>query len=404
MTDAVVLRDRLRAALHQPLRDAPAPRIESVTELTDLSALGGRWFQSPHGPGYVVESVYEAGHEHGRIALHRALSVNPVRLAGQIRDERLGECHPRDFLYVDTETTGLGGAGSLVFLAGIARFDGSLLRLRQYLLPSPAYEGGLLGGLAEELEDARALVSYNGKSFDVPLLESRYILSRQTAGWRTLPHLDLLHPNRRLFRGEFDSHRLVRMEVELLGFEREDDCPSAEVPGMYFRFQRTSDPTCILPVLRHNAWDVLSLVALAAHLASVCDGNEQPLQAARAAEYAGELDTAVAHYERALSGDMGRAVRLEACERLARCYRKLARYEDSARWWQAIIAEPRQRRLVPYVELSKLAEHKLKDRPLALKAAGAARELVRRGLVRPGLPGSETGVDGLERRWERLSR
>ena len=403
MTESAVLRDRLRAALHQPVRDAPAPRIESVTELTNLSALGGRWFQSPHGPGYVVESVYEAGHEHGSVALHRALSVNPVRLAGQIRDERLGECHPREFLYVDTETTGLGGAGSLVFLAGIARFDGSLLRLRQYLLPSPAYEGGLLGGLAEELEDARALVSYNGKSFDVPLLESRYVLSRQTAGWRMLPHLDLLHPNRRLFRGEFDSHRLVRMEVELLGFEREDDCPSAQVPAMYFRFQRTSDPTHILPVLRHNAWDVLSLVALAAHLASVCDGNEQPLQAARAAEYGGELDAAVAHYERALGGEMGRAMRLEASERLARCYRKLGRFEESARWWQAIIAEPRQRRLVPYIELAKLAEHKLKDRPLALKAAGDARELVRRGLVRPGLPGSETGIDGLERRWQRLN-
>ena len=74
----------------------------------------------------------------------------------------------------------------------------------------------------------------------------------------------------------------------MLEFEREDDRPSAEVPAMYFRFQRTSDPTHIKPVLRHNAWDVLSLVALAAHLAAVCDGHEQPLQAARAAEYAGE--------------------------------------------------------------------------------------------------------------------
>ena len=69
------------------------------------------------------------------MALHRALAANPARLAGQIRDERLGECHPRDFLFVDTETTGLGGAGSMVFLAGVARFEGSLLRLRQYLLP-----------------------------------------------------------------------------------------------------------------------------------------------------------------------------------------------------------------------------------------------------------------------------
>jgi uncharacterized protein YprB with RNaseH-like and TPR domain len=403
MTTPNVLRDRLRAALHQPLRDAPAPRIESVTELTDLSALGGRWFQSPYGPGYVIESVYEAGHSHGRMPLHRALSVDATRLAGQIRDERLGACDPRNFLFVDTETTGLGGAGSLVFLAGIARFDGSLLRLRQYLLPSPAYEGGLLGGLAEELESAQALVSYNGKSFDVPLLESRYVLSRQRAEWRSLPHLDLLHPNRRLFRGEFDSHRLVRMEVELLEFERDDDCPSSEVPAMYFRFQRTSDPTHIMPVLRHNAWDVLSLVALAAHLAAVCGGEEHPLQAARAAEYAGAMDEAIAHYQRALAGGLGRGQRLEALERLARCYRRVGEWERSAACWRELIAEPRQRRLAPYVELAKLAEHKLKDRDEALRVVGEARELIGRGLVLPGLPGSETGVDGLEKRWARLA-
>jgi uncharacterized protein YprB with RNaseH-like and TPR domain len=400
MADGSVLRERLRAALHQPMRDLPAPRVESVTELTDLSVLGGRWFQSPHGPGYVVESVYEAGHEHGRIALHRALSVDPVRLAGQIRDERLGSCDPREFLYVDTETTGLGGAGSMVFLAGVARFDGSLLR-GQYLLPSPAYEGGLLGGLAEEIEDARALVSYNGKSFDLPLLEARYILSRQQATWRTLPHLDLLHPNRRLFRGTFDSHRLVRMEVELLGFERETDCPSHEVPARYFAFQRSSDPTHILGAASQRV-DVLSLVALAAHLAAVCDGSEHPLQAARAAEYTGDFGAAVEHYERAIGAGLPRGQRLEAMERVARCCRKLERYGAAAGWWRALIAEPRLRRLVPYVELAKIAEHRLKDREMALAAVAEARELVRRGLVPPGLPGSETGVEGLERRWGRL--
>ena len=92
--------------------------------------------------------------------------------------------NPRDFLYIDTETTGLGGAGAMVFLAGTARFDGTLLRLRQYVLPSPEFEGGLLGGLAEDLQSAGALVSYNGKSFDLPMLETRYILSRTRPSFR----------------------------------------------------------------------------------------------------------------------------------------------------------------------------------------------------------------------------
>lgn len=397
------MRDRLRAALHQPSRGLPAPRIESVTELTDLSALGGRWFHSPQGPGYVIESVYEGGHAHGNVVLHRALSLDMARLAPQGRDARLGDHCGADLLYIDTETTGLGGAGAMVFLAGVARFDGALLRLRQYLLPSPDLEIGLLGGISDELATAGALVSYNGKSFDLPLLESRYILSRQQPAFRQIPHLDLLHPNRRLFRGTFDSHRLVNLEVELLGFERETDCPSSEVPERYFRFQRTNDPTHILPVLRHNAWDVLSLVALAAHLAAVVDGGGHPLQAARAAEYAGEFDAAVTHFAAAITSGIPRAARLEAMEHAAHCCRKLGRHDEAAAWWRRVLAEPRVRRVAPYVELAKHAEHRQKDRAEALRLVDDALGLVARGLARPGASGSDTSVEALRHRRARLA-
>ena len=394
-------RDRLRAALNQPLRGEPALKRESVTELLDLSTLGGRWFESRHGPGYVIDSVYEPGHMHGEVALHRALAIEPARLAGQIKDQRLGETAAADFLYVDTETTGLGGAGTMVFLAGVARFDGSTLLLRQFLLPGPQYEGGLLGGLSEELERARALVSYNGKSFDIPALETRYILSRQRPELRALPHLDLLHPNRRLFKGVIESHKLAMVEREILGFEREDDCPSAEVPERYFRFQRSGDPTHIRPVLRHNAWDILSLVALAAHLAAVCDdGVNHPLQAARAAEYRGDHADAARHYRVALDSAAGRGARLEAMERAARCHMRAHEWEDAAGHWQALIDEPRSRRVLPYVELAKIAEHRLRDVARAYTLTDEALALVRRGLALPGC--GELTAEALERRRARL--
>jgi len=381
----------------------PAPRAESVTALRDLSALGGAWFESPHGPGYVIESVYEAGWAHGDVVLHRALSLDPARLGGQVREPRLAALHPRDFLYIDTETTGLGGAGAMVFLAGTARFDGTLLRLRQYVLPSPEFEGGLLGGLAEDLERAGALVSYNGKSFDLPMLETRYILSRTRPTFRQLPHLDLLHPNRRLFRGQFDSHRLVRLEAELLGFEREADCPSSEVPERYFRFQRTGDPTWILPVLRHNAWDILSLVALAAHLAAVCDGREGDLQASRAAEYAGDFAAALGHSTAALACNPARADRVEALERTARCATRLERYAEAADAWRTLLADARNRRVGPYVELARLLERRLGDVPGALEATAECLALVARGLLRPGPANAETGLPALQKRHARLA-
>lgn len=396
------LRARLRAALSQPTRGEQLPRAQSVTAREDLAGLGGRWFETPDGPGYVIESVYEAGEAHGSVVLHHALSVDTAHLASQSRDERLASCDPRDFLYVDTETTGMGGAGALVFLAGVARFDGSLLRLRQYLLPGPQFEVGLLGGLAGELDGAGALVSYNGKSFDLPMLEARYILSRMTPRFRKLPHLDLLHPNRRLFKGAFESHRLPVMEQELLGFAREDDCPSAEVPERYFRFARTGDPTWIRPVLRHNAWDVLSLVALAARLAAVCEGSEFPLQAARAADYARDFGSVIRHAEAALQAGQGRAGRIEAMERAARACRRLGRHEEAAGWWGRILAEPRSRHVTPYVELAKLLEHQLRRPGEALDIVDRALHLLARGLLPPGPPGSELDRVGLEKRRERL--
>ena len=369
-----------------------------------LSRLGGRWFQSANGPGYVIESVYEVGHEHGRIPLHRALSLDTKALGRQCKDDRLGDCAANELLYIDTETTGLGGAGAMVFLAGVARFDGSVLRLRQFLLPSPDFEGGLLGGLAEELAGAKALVSYNGKSFDVPMLETRYILSRMKPGFRSLPHLDLLHPNRRLFKGAFDSHRLPRMEVELLGFEREDDCPSSQVPALYFQFQRSGDPTPIQPVLRHNAWDVLSLVALAAHLAMICDGALSPFRAARAAEYASDFERAADYYRESLETALSRSERQEALEGVARSCGSLAQWAEAADWWQALIDEPRGRRVTPYVELAKIAEHRLQDLARAYVAVSTALGLVERGLLRPGTASSESSRGALEQRQARIER
>jgi tetratricopeptide (TPR) repeat protein len=175
------------------------------------------------------------------------------------------------------------------------------------------------------------------------------------------------------------------------------------VPERYFRFQRTSDPTFILPVLRHNAWDILSLVALAAHLAAVCDGADYPFQAGRAAIYAGDAEAAIRHFETALASNLGRAERLETLEHLARANATLARFEAAAAWWQALIDEPRSRRLAPYVELAKLSEHRLKDLPAAYMLVDTAVGLVERGLLRPGSHSGETSFTALYHRRERLA-
>lgn len=395
------LRERLRQALTQPLRRAPE-FDRSVTERDGLLGLGGRWFETPAGPGYVIESVYDGGYCHGEVSVVRARALPLERLARQVRDERLAALRPEELCFIDTETTGLGGAGAMVFLCGVARFEGARLVLRQYLLPGPEYEGALLGGLEAELESAGGLVSYNGKAFDIPALETRYVLARQRPRLRELPHLDLLHPNRRLFRGAFVSHRLAAVERELLGFERGEDCPSAEVPERYREFALTGDPTHIQPVLRHNAWDVLSLVALAARLGATCDDPDQPLQAARAADYAGEWAEAAARYEAALAGGLPRALRLEALEKAARAHARAGEFGRAAACWEALLGEPRARRVAPFVELAKLREWRLGDRAGALRLMEDAVALAEQGLLRPG--SGEYGLERMRARLERLRR
>ncbi len=393
------LRDRLRAALRQPVRREPAARLVGVTAESDLCLLGGGWFDTPHGPGYRIESRYDVGYVHGAVPLRDVLTAPLGELCAAAGVQAALDL--QGLLFVDTETTGLGGAGAMVFLAGLARFDGSELVLTQYLLPGPEYEGGLLGGLGEELGRAGALVSYNGRAFDAPVLESRYVLARMRPRWRSLPHLDLLHLTRRLFADELPSYRLTDVERRLLEFERTEECPSHEVPQRYFRFQRTGDPSHLLPVLRHNAWDVLSLAALLARLGRALVADDEPLARARAAERTGSWEESAVRYE-SVALRAPRAQRRRLLERAARAYAKAGAHEPALRCWLALAQEPPGRMLRPWVEAAKILEHRLRDPEGALRCTEAALALLEQGVARPGPRGSGTTPAELRRRRQRL--
>ncbi len=170
---------------------------------------------------------------------------------------------PERLLFFDTETTGLaGGTGTLVFLCGLARLGPEGIGLRQYLLAGPAAEPRFLAALAGELPDEAVLVSYNGRGFDRPLLTTRFRLNGQPDPLAGMPHLDLLSWVRRAFRGRWPDCRLVSVEQRLLGFQRTGDISGAEAPAAWLAHLRSGDGAALPAVLRHNRWDLLSLVAL----------------------------------------------------------------------------------------------------------------------------------------------
>lgn len=197
-----------------------------------------------------------------------ALSLSP-ELAG---------CDPKEALYVDTETTGLsGGTGTVAFLVGLAFFDRGELVLEQLFVRSLGEEGPMLRHYLKRVEAASFLVTFNGKSFDLPLLRTRTMMARlPDASLR--PHLDLLHVARRIHGRRRspnapDGLRLVGLERDLLGFIRHDDTPSGEVSACYLHFLRTGDIRGLLGVVEHNAWDVLTMASLVGFYGETPDGS-----------------------------------------------------------------------------------------------------------------------------------
>lgn len=210
--------------------------------------------------------TFERAHRHGSFALDELFATSCTKLAELARDERIAGVDLERAVFFDTETTGLsGGAGTYVFLVGMGRFIADRFELWQGFLPHPADERSLLEEVAERIADASAILSFFGKSFDRHRLEDKMRLHGITPPFESSIHLDLYYPLRRAHRGKFENCRLKTLERELAGVQRADDLPGSFAPAAWFDFLARR-PHQLEGVFRHNADDVLSLVALATHL------------------------------------------------------------------------------------------------------------------------------------------
>lgn len=203
---------------------------------------------------------------HGDFRFSTLAELSPDTLA-TIFEADVSQIDPQRILFLDTETTGLaGGSGTVAFLIGLGRLQGDQFEVRQLLMRDFGEEASILAAVAAELDSADLLVTYNGRTYDEPLLASRYILSRLRAPFGRIPHLDLLYSARRLWKLRFESCRLMELEAQILGHSRHGDVPGSLIPQVYFDFLRTRRPGRLHAVLHHNALDILSLAALTAIL------------------------------------------------------------------------------------------------------------------------------------------
>jgi len=323
------------------------------------------------GPLFRRHQLLPPSHHVGRMPVDAAGSSRAELLGLLALDPRISSVDPRRALYFDTETTGLGGgAGVLAFLVGIAWFDDQLrLHAEQFLLRSPAEEAPLLEAFAERLEACELLVSYNGKAFDLPLLNGRMVMNRRPK----LPdraHLDLLHVARRLHKGRLGPCRLIGLEADVLGFQRGPDIAGIDIAPRYAHFLRSGDESALEDVVEHNAWDVVSMAALVGLYGEPFDMlHEQDLLGlARTLKRARAFDEA----ERAASVAFARGVGPEARRAHGEIAKARGDRAQALAHFEAFAAEVHDP--VIRLELAKLYEHHVKAPLSALSWADDTSE------------------------------
>lgn len=403
--------ERLRAALGSsvaPPRVARRawPRGREVRALDGLNVVSR---DSATGPVYVAESRWPLTHRHGDYQLCDALNLGHDALARLLPSGDVGAL--RQAAFVDVETTGLaGGTGTYVFLTGVGVFEDDSFVLRQFFLADVGSETAMLTALSELLAAGPAVVSFNGRRFDLPLLVTRYTLARLEAPEHG-EHLDLLYPAQRLYRRRLESCALGALEAGVLGLRREGDTPGSMAPALYLDYARTGNAAGLRPVFDHNALDVLSLVTLLAHLGKVCsagDGEaEDYLALGRWDQQEGRPNEAAVMFQSALRAACASKELSAARLSLARLHKRGDRLDEAIDLWQQEADDGTPTgKAEALVELAKVYEHRSRDfaaaealtrRALALGEAASVRDL-----SEPASP--QLGRAALEHRLARLVR
>lgn len=375
----------------------PAAERRSAKRVEGL--LPGRLIRHGESACFATEERYPPEDLHGRFALGALLDIPSDAAGRMVGQPALGSLPFDRFLFTDTETTGLsGGAGTLAFMVGIGFFEPEAFVVRQYFLRSPGDEPAMLADLAEQVDQRPGIVSFNGRSFDIPLLETRYILNRQPPFFQNDYHLDLLSPARRLWGSTLPSCRLIALEADVLEVQRDQaDVPSGIIPMIYRDYLRTGNGIEMPRIFYHNKVDILSLVTLTTHLCLAFDQPDRWIQsgAERAAlarwyEVLGMGKEAELSYRKALDGTLSQDLFPKVLLRLGRLLKRGERFDEAAVVWRQLAAVEMDQ-VVGHVELAKHHEWRAKDLGAAAEWTRQALALVARwpaglqGLVRPEL-------------------
>jgi hypothetical protein len=366
-------------------RNLPKPREKVHDSFPISSVLPGNWQHTPHGDVFTVETSYKADFQVGKVKLG---SMGPLNLIAIYAGEpKVKEYSLEQFLFIDTETTGLvGGTGTYTFLIGAGRFENDLFRLVQFFLTNPSEEIAQLTAFEEFISPCEVVVSFNGKSFDLPLINTRYMINGWPSPLLHLPHLDLLHLARRLWKNRLPSCTFGNIEWNILGVKRsEQDVPGWMIADLYFDYLHTGDARPLRGVFYHNEIDVLSLASLLSYISNLVSSplsnqiehTQDLISIAKFYADLGFMDDAANIYQRALESEtLSQNHYWETVCQLSLIQKKRGELETAKNLWMRAAG---QHHLYAIEELAKLYEHGERDFTAALSWTENALRIINQG-------------------------
>ena len=370
-------------------KDLPPPQPGKTFPVEEIVA--GRFIETGNGSTYLIEQDFPVDYIHGQIGLQ--ISTRPLTIAEWAGVVEFADQKPEELLFLDTETSGLaGGTGTFAFLVGVGRYTPSGFHLAQFFMRDPLEEPALLLALEDFIAPCRTIVSFNGKAFDIPLLDTRYTMQGWKSPFREFSHVDLLHLARRLWRDRLPSRTLANLEVQILHASRTDEeIPGWMIPQIYFDYLRDGDARPLQRVFYHNAMDVVSMAALLNHTSAMLEHPfTQPtadridlVAVARLLEDLGHIEQAAELYEHCLVSDLPDDIHTDTLLRLALLHKRNNNYTAALPLWEQAAS---RRRITAYEELAKYFEHHAMDLDQALKWTLEALQIIENA----GLPLTES--------------
>lgn len=372
------LRQTVARTIEETNRRYSAPKPTDFVE--DL--ISGEAVETPHGRHFEMEKLFERHQRHGSYEISD-LTDWPHDLLDSLSEGLIAKAAPEDIAFLDTETTGLaGGSGTYAFLIGVGSIHPEGFRVRQFFMRDYNEEASQLHALSAYLARFEVIVTYNGRSYDQPLLETRYTMSRARHPFAKLEHLDLLYGARRLFKLRLENCRLTNLESQILGFDRGEDIPGELIPYCYFEYLRTRRASRLLPVFHHNVLDIVSLACLTGVVPEAFRDPENVrarhgadlLGLARWLQVSGRFEEALRMTRRAIDLGLPDQHLFRALFEAGGLEKKLGQEHAALATFTDLTLSRNPWRVRAYEELAKHYEHREKNFAMALECVLAARE------------------------------